>query len=208
MQDLFPELSLIPVVVIQDPAHAVPLAEALLAGGITSVEITLRTQAGLHAIEAIATSLPEMLVGSGTVLNSEQMQQAEAAGARFHVSPGLSEPLARFAAEHQMRWMPGVANASQVMQALEYDFTYLKLFPADIVGKANMLKQMGSVFPRVRFCPTGGVSMHNMKDYAVQTNVFAIGGSWLAPKESMQAADWSQITAIAKGSVAALQRKS
>ena len=206
MKALFPMQSLIPVVVIEEVAHAVPLAEALLAGGITSIEITLRTQAGLPAMEAIAKNVPAMLVGSGTVLDATQMRNAHDAGARFHVSPGFTESLAAFAKEQKMDWLPGVANASQVMQAGEYGYNYLKHFPAGICGGPSMLKQLASVFSEVRFCPTGGVNLENLMDYASQSNVFAIGGSWLAPKDKMQAGDWAAIRALARQSVSALAK--
>lgn len=201
MKVFFPKQSIIPVVAIEDVSHAVPLAEALLAGGISTIEITLRTPAGLPAIEAVSTALPEMLVGSGTVLEDAQMQAAHDAGARFHVSPGLTESLALFANKRELSWLPGVATASEVMCALEHGYSYMKLYPAGILGGTALLKQFAPLFPAARFCPTGGVNLETMRDYAAQPNVFAIGGSWLAPKEAMQAADWKTITQIAKQSL-------
>ena len=204
MKNLFPTLSLIPVVVIDDPAHAVPFAEALLEGGVNSIEITLRTEAGLPAIESIAKALPEMLVGSGTITNSKQLQAAIDAGARFHVSPGITATLAEAAQNKGVAWLPGSANASDIMLAMDYGITHVKLFPAGIAGGVAMLKQIASVFPQIQVCPTGGVNLQNLADFAVQPNVFAIGGSWLAPKDSMRSGDWARITEIAKESVSAL----
>lgn len=205
MKAIFPEQSLIPVVAIEEVSHAVPLAEALLAGGITTIEITLRTKAGLPAIEAVSKALPDMLVGSGTVLEAAHMQAAHDAGARFHVSPGLTESLANFANEKALHWLPGVATASEVMRAMEHGYTYLKLYPAGILGGTALLKQFAPLFPAAHFCPTGGVSIENMPEFAAQPNVFAMGGSWLAPKATMQAGDWDAITQIARKSVSALQ---
>ena len=204
IQKLFPTLSLIPVVVIDDAAHGVPLAEALLEGGIDAIEITLRTPAGLPAIEAIAKALPQMRLGSGTVLSPAQLQAATNAGATFHVSPGITPALAEAARDSGALWLAGTANASDVMLALEYGFDHVKLFPAGIAGGTKMLAQLASVFGQVRVCPTGGVSLENLANYAAQPNVFAIGGSWLAPKALMQQGDWQSITAIAKQSADAL----
>lgn len=204
MSSLFPDLSLIPVAVIDDVRDAVPLAQALLEGGITSIEITLRTEAGLAAIEDIAKNVPDILVGAGTVLLPQQMQQASDAGATFQVSPGIIDVLADYAKAKNMVWLPGVANASNIMIAKEYGFHYVKLFPASLVGGDAMIKQCASVFPDVRMCPTGGVDQSNMCDYAALKNVFAIGGSWLAPKEALQNKDWRQVTKTAKDSIGAL----
>ncbi len=201
---MFPTRSLIPVVVIDDANDAVSLAEALLAGGITSIEITLRTEAGLPAIGAIAKAVPDILVGAGTVLSPAQMEQAANAGAVFQVSPGVTDVLADYAKAKNIAWLPGTANASNVMLVKEYGFSHVKLFPASLVGGVGMIKQFTSVFPDVRICPTGGISRENMHDYAALNSVFAIGGSWLAPKAAMQNKDWAGITQIAKESVAAL----
>ena len=201
---LFPTRSLVPVVVINNADDAAPLANALLEGGITSIEITLRTEVGLAAIEQVAKHVPEIILGAGTVLNTEQMDSAKNAGAQFQVSPGITPSLAEHAASQSISWLPGTANASDVMLALEHGFNHIKCFPASLVGGVPMLKQFASVFPNVKICPTGGISLDNMADYAAVPSVFAIGGSWLTPKDAIAAKDWKRITTIAKESVTAL----
>lgn len=202
---LFPSLSLVPVVVIDNADDAVPLAESLLAGGIGSIEITLRTKAGLQAIEQVAKHVPDIITGSGTVTNIAQMDAAANAGATFQVSPGVTAALAAHAQQKQVAWLGGVTDASQIMLALEYGAKHLKFFPAALSGGVPMLKQFASVFSALRFCPTGGISVDNMNDYAALPNVFAIGGSWLTPKDLIANKDWAAITKIAKDSVAALR---
>ena len=201
---LFAQRSIIPVVVLERVDDAVPLAHALLEGGIMSMEITLRTEAGLKAIAAVATAVPQMLVGVGTVMNPAQMQAAADAGARFQMSPGFIESLADYAQQHQIPWIPAVATSSDVMRAVAAGFHHLKFFPAERLGGPEMLKQLAAVFREVRFCPTGGVSLANMAGYLALPSVFAIGGSWLAPQALMAAGDWHGITRIARESQAAL----
>ena len=204
LDTMFATKSLIPVVVIDRAEDAVPLAEALLEGGIKSIEITLRTPAGMAAIEQVAKHVPDIIVGSGTVLNAEQMTQAKNAGAVFQVSPGLTDSLAQHAADNHIEWLPGITNASGIMQALQAGHSRVKFFPASLSGGVPVLKQFGSVFPDLKICPTGGISMDNMNDYAALGNVFAIGGSWLTPKDLIANKEWTKITTIAKDSVAAL----
>lgn len=201
---MFAKKSLIPVVVIDREEDAIPLAESLLEGGITSIEITLRTPAGMKAIEHVAQGVPDILVGSGTVLNAEQMMQAKNAGAVFQVSPGLTDSLAAFAKEQKIEWLPGITNASGIMQALQAGHKRVKFFPASLSGGVPVLKQFGSVFPDLKICPTGGISLDNMNDYAALGNVFAIGGSWLTPKELIADKNWSEISRIARDSVSML----
>ena len=200
----FPAFSLIPVVVIDDVQHAVPLAKALLAGGITSIEITLRTPAALQAIEAVAKAVPDIIVGAGTITSPEQMRDAVNAGAQFHISPGVNHRLAAYAQEQKIAWIGGIATASDILLSLEYGFSHMKFFPAEASGGAAMLKQLAAVFGDCRFCPTGGITMANMKDYQAQPYCFAVGGSWLSPKDAIANQDWSRITQIARDSVAAL----
>jgi 2-dehydro-3-deoxyphosphogluconate aldolase / (4S)-4-hydroxy-2-oxoglutarate aldolase len=204
LDTLFPSLSLVPVVVIDHADDAVPLAEALLEGGITSIEITLRTEAGLRAIEQVAKHVPNIIIGSGTITTPAQMDAAANAGARFHVSPGVTEKLAAHAATKGYAWLPGVANASNIMTAMEHGATRMKLFPASLSGGVPMLKQFASVFPQLRFCPTGGIDEKNMHEYAALPTVFAIGGSWITPKEVLAAKDWKQVSAISQRSMKAL----
>jgi len=205
LDTMFATKTLIPVVVIDRAEDAVPLAEALLEGGIKSIEITLRTAAGMKAIEHVANSVPDILVGSGTVLNAEQMTQAKNAGAVFQVSPGLTDSLAKHAADTGVEWLPGITNASGIMQALQAGHKRVKFFPASLSGGVPVLKQFGSVFPDLKICPTGGISMDNMNDYGALGNVFAIGGSWLTPKDMIADKNWSEITRIARDSVNALK---
>jgi 2-dehydro-3-deoxyphosphogluconate aldolase/(4S)-4-hydroxy-2-oxoglutarate aldolase len=204
LSSLFPSFSLVPVVVIDHVEDAVPLANALLEGGITAIEVTLRTPAGLKAIEQIARNVPDILIGSGTITTIAQLQDAHAAGAKFHVSPGITDKLAEYATSHHMAWLAGVANASNVMQAVQYGLTYVKFFPAALAGGVPMLKQFMSVFPHMHFCPTGGIDIGNMKDYQLLSSVFAIGGSWLTPKDAIAHKEWKKITNIAADSVAQL----
>lgn len=201
---LFPSFSLIPVVVIEDVQHAVPLAQALLAGGITSIEITLRTPAALQAIEAVAKSVPDILVGAGTITSPEQMRDAANAGATFHISPGVSHRLAAYAQQENMAWIGGISSASDILLSLEYGFSHMKFFPAEASGGVVMLKQLAAVFGDCRFCPTGGITLTNMKDYQAQTYCFAVGGSWLSPKDAITQKDWNRITQIARDSVTAM----
>ncbi|TAE34905.1 MAG: bifunctional 4-hydroxy-2-oxoglutarate aldolase/2-dehydro-3-deoxy-phosphogluconate aldolase [Alphaproteobacteria bacterium] len=205
IHELFPKKNPIPVVVLDDAADAVPLARALYAGGITSIEITLRTEAGLYAIERVARDVPNIIVGAGTITTPQQMDAARNAGAQFQVSPGFTARLADHAHRTDVTWLAGVTNASQIMHAIEYGATHLKFFPASLSGGVPMLKQFHSVFPHIRFCPTGGIDLSNLKEYAELLNVFAIGGSWLTPKDAMQSQDWGRIEALARQSVACLE---
>jgi 2-dehydro-3-deoxyphosphogluconate aldolase / (4S)-4-hydroxy-2-oxoglutarate aldolase len=207
LDTLFPSLSLVPVVVIDHADDAVPLAEALLEGGIPSIEITLRTEAGLKAIEQVATHVPGIMVGAGTITSPAQMDAAKHAGAVFQVSPGLTPTLAAHAKAQRIAWLPGVANASDIMLAMEYGVTRMKFFPAALSGGIPMLKQFMSVFPLLRFCPTGGIDESNMNEYADLKAVFAIGGSWLTPKDLIASKDWGEITEIARKSMFTLTHR-
>jgi 2-dehydro-3-deoxyphosphogluconate aldolase/(4S)-4-hydroxy-2-oxoglutarate aldolase len=179
----------IPVLVIEDVATARPLAEALVAGGLPALEVTMRTPCALEAI-AEMRSVEGAVVGAGTVLNEEQLDQALAAGANFVVSPGLTERLGRAVIERGIPFLPGVATASEIMAALELGFTRLKFFPAEISGGAAALKAMAGPFGGIRFCPTGGVTQANAIDYLALPAVACVGGSWLAgPKER----DWAAV---------------
>ncbi len=193
---------LVPVVVIQSEQDAVPLAEALLAGGIKTIEITLRSDAGLKAIEKVASQVPGIVTGAGTITKPAQLKQAQDAGAKFIVSPGLTAALAKEAQKLKAPLLPGVATASEVMQAQDWGIDLLKLFPAEQSGGTGKLKHFASVFPTARFCPTGGVSMANLAEYLAQKNVICVGGSWLTPAEVIAAKDWGKITQIARDSLA------
>ncbi|WP_430462035.1 bifunctional 4-hydroxy-2-oxoglutarate aldolase/2-dehydro-3-deoxy-phosphogluconate aldolase [Thalassolituus sp. LLYu03] len=188
---------LIPVIVINDPEEAVPMAKALVDGGVRLLEITLRTQHGLEAIAAIKKDVPGAIVGVGTVTSAHQMEDALKKGAEFVVSPGSSPDLLRCAANWGGPYLPGVATPSDVMQAREAGFRYQKFFPAAPAGGIAMLKAFAGPFGDVKFCPTGGIAQENYRDYLEQKNVFAVGGSWLTPAEAVSARNWQTISALA-----------
>lgn len=195
---LLPAKSVIPVVTIDRLDDAVPLAEALIAGGITAIEVTLRTEAGLGAIQAIAATFPDAVIGAGTVLTPGQMTEAAEAGAAFLVSPGLTDPLAEASQNVGIPYLPGVATATEVMQARDYGFTELKFFPAESAGGKKALSGLAAVFPDLVFCPTGGVSVSSAPDYFAIPSVFAVGGSWLTPKGAIADKDWHAIRSLAE----------
>lgn len=188
----------IPVIVIDDLDHAVPLAKALVAGGVTLLEVTMRTPAALPAIEKIATQVPDAIVGVGTVTQAQHIQQAYDAGAQFALSPGISDGLITKAQTLKLPFMPGVMTPSDIMLGLEVGLTQFKFFPAQQAGGTAMLKAFSGPFPQVRFCPTGGISQDNAQEYLALKNVMAVGGSWLCAKDLVQAKDWAAIEALAK----------
>ena len=188
----------IPVIVIEDLAHAIPLAKALVAGGVRVLEVTLRTAAGLAAIQLIAREVPEAIVGVGTITRSQDFKDAIDAGAQFGVSPGLTPAMIQAAHETGLPLLPGVMTPSDVIAARLAGFSELKLFPAQQAGGIGMLKALGGPFPEVTFCPTGGVSPENAPDFLALPNVACVGGSWLVPKAALVAGDWDKITALAK----------
>ena len=187
----------IPVIVLHDVAHAVPLARALLAGGIRMLEITLRTSCALACMEAIAREVPEAVVGAGTVRNAADVQAARKAGARFLVSPGFTPVLSQAARAASLPLLPGVATGSEIMAAMDAGHTELKFFPAAQAGGAAMLKAWAGPFAEARFCPTGGISAANARDYLALPNVACVGGSWLVPAEALARQDWAAITRLA-----------
>lgn len=183
----------IPVVSVPDAAAAVSLANALLEGGIDVIELTLRTAAGLAAIEAVARSCPGMFVIAGTVVQPAQFAQVRDAGAKAVVSPGFSETLDDAARAAGLPWLPGVATASEVMRAGERGRTALKFFPAELAGGIAMIKALAGPFPNIVFCPTGGVNTDNLGDYLALKTVMCVGGTWLTPAASVAAGDWGAI---------------
>lgn len=196
------EAVVIPVMVIHDLAQAVPLARALARGGLTVLEITLRTEAALAAIEAIAEALPEVTVGAGTVLSRAQMQAAAERGCRFAVSPGATPALLDAAEALGMPFLPGAATASEAMALAERGYLRQKLFPAEAVGGMALLKSLAEPLPQVRFCPTGGIDAAKAPAYLALKNVACIGGSWVAPKDALAAGDWDRIERLAAEAVA------
>jgi 2-dehydro-3-deoxyphosphogluconate aldolase/(4S)-4-hydroxy-2-oxoglutarate aldolase len=187
----------IPVIAIDDLAHAVPLAKALVAGGIRVLEITLRTAHGLAAIRAIADAVPDAIVGVGTLTSPEQFAAARDAGAVFGVSPGLTPALIAAAIASGLPLLPGVMTPSEVMAAREAGFRYLKLFPAVPAGGVGMLNALAGPLSDMLFCPTGGITLQSAPQFLACKNVRCVGGSWLTPADAMQAGDWSRITALA-----------
>jgi 2-dehydro-3-deoxyphosphogluconate aldolase/(4S)-4-hydroxy-2-oxoglutarate aldolase len=192
----------VPVIVISDVSQAVPMAQALLAGGMDVMEITLRHRAGLAAIEAVAKQVPQMHVGAGTVTRASEMKDVHAAGARFALSPGMSDALVQAAMDCRMPFMPGVMTPSEVMCARDHGFGLMKLFPAAQAGGLAMLKALSGPLGDVQFCPTGGVTPDNMAAFLQLSNVAMVGGSWLTPADVVAAQDWGRITALAKEALA------
>ncbi len=186
----------VPVLVIDDLAHAKKLAEALVAGGLPALEVTLRTPVALDAIRAMA-EVPGGRVGAGTLLTPADVKAAKAAGATFGVSPGVTQRLLDACAEYDLPLLPGAATASEVMVLLEMGYTVQKFFPAEQSGGAAFLKSIGSPIPQVKFCPTGGISLKNARDYLSLPNILCVGGSWVAPKDALARGDWGAITTLA-----------
>ena len=187
----------VPVVTLHEADDVLPLADALLAGGIKTIEITLRTEAGLPAIEALAKSNSDIVTGAGTVTSPALLKSAMDAGAGFLVSPGLTPAIAEAATQHNAPLLPGVATASEAMRAMEWGFQTLKFFPAEQSGGVGMLKNFAAVFPKLRFCPTGGISLNNKDSYLALPNVICVGGSWLTPGNLITDKNWQEITNIA-----------
>ncbi|WP_124732958.1 bifunctional 4-hydroxy-2-oxoglutarate aldolase/2-dehydro-3-deoxy-phosphogluconate aldolase [Helicobacter pylori] len=193
---------IIPVVVIENIKDAVPLAQSLVEGGIQIIEVTLRSSCALEAIELIAKNVPKMRVGTGTILNPTQLEQAQNRGAEFLISPGLTIKLLEHAKKKDMPLIPGVSSSSEVMQALELGYNALKFFPAEYCGGVKLLNAFNGPFKGVKFCPTGGISTDNMHSYLNLENVLCVGGSWLTPKNLIQNKEWDKITEICKRSLA------
>jgi 2-dehydro-3-deoxyphosphogluconate aldolase/(4S)-4-hydroxy-2-oxoglutarate aldolase len=187
----------IPVLVIEDIAHARPLAQALVAGGLPVLEVTLRTPCALAAIAEMAT-VPGGIVGAGTLLTPADVAAAKAAGARFGVSPGATDRLLSACEDADLPTLAGAATASEAMALLERGYTTAKFFPAENIGGAPALKSLGAPIPQLAFCPTGGVSMANAMDYLSLPNVLCVGGSWVAPRAMLAAGDWAGIEALAR----------
>lgn len=193
------DAAVIPVIVLHELAHAVPLARALLAGGIRMLEVTLRTPQALACIEAIAREVPEAVVGAGTVRSKADAQAAAMAGARFAVSPGYTHAVGQACRDAGLALLPGVATGTEIMMAQEQGFSELKFFPALQAGGPAMLRAWGGPFSDVKFCPTGGVTLQNAPDFLALPNVLCVGGSWLVPPDALMQGDWARITRTARG---------
>jgi 2-dehydro-3-deoxyphosphogluconate aldolase/(4S)-4-hydroxy-2-oxoglutarate aldolase len=188
-----------PVVVIDRVEQAVPLARALMAGGIRVVEVTLRTACALDAMREIRAAVPEMVVGAGTVLNARDLEAARQAGAAFAVSPGATEALLEAGRDPAIPLLPGVMTPSDVVRALEHGYDTCKLFPARVAGGVPMLSSLAGPFPQLRFCPTGGIDPSGAHEYLALPNVLCVGGTWIAPARLVAAGDWAGIEAHARG---------
>lgn len=194
----------IPVLVVEDPATAQPLAEALVKGGLPVLEVTLRTDAALEVIAEMA-KVPGGVVGAGTLLTPDDVEKAKAAGATFGVSPGSTPRLMDACEANDLPTLPGAASATEAMALLERGYTVQKFFPAEAAGGAKLLKSLASPLPQIRFCPTGGVSLANAPDYLSLPNTVCVGGSWVAPGKLVKDGDWAGITTLA-AEAAALPR--
>jgi len=201
LRHLLAGFRVIPVVTLAQVEQAVPLARALVAGGLPMVEVTLRSPAALDAIAEIAAAVPEVAVGAGSLRTPEQIVQAQAAGARFGVSPGHTAALLDAAEATSLPYLPGVASASEAMALHERGYDLVKLFPAGPLGGPAALRALAAPLPEIEFCPTGGVGPDNLIDYLACPNVACVGGSWIAPPELMAAEDWAEIEARARRAV-------
>ncbi|MEU6098891.1 bifunctional 4-hydroxy-2-oxoglutarate aldolase/2-dehydro-3-deoxy-phosphogluconate aldolase [Streptomyces sp. NPDC047079] len=192
----------VPVVVVADAADAVPLARALVAGGLPAIEVTLRTPAGLEAIRAIAAEVGDAVVGAGTVLTPAQVGECVAAGARFLVSPGWTDALLTAMQESGVPFLPGVSTTSEVVALLERGVTEMKFFPAQAAGGTAYLRSLAGPLPQARFCPTGGIGPVNAPEYLALPNVGCVGGTWMLPEDAIAARDWARIEGLAREAAA------
>ena len=199
--EVFAQGPVVPVMVIKDLAHAVPLARALVAGGIRVLEITLRTPVAVEAIREIARAVPEAVVGAGTVTSVDDLAAVSEAGAVFAISPGLTPELLDGANQGGIALIPGIATVSELMTGLQRGYDHFKFFPAEAAGGIAMLKAIGGPFPQVVFFPTGGIGLGNYREYLALGNVACVGGSWVAPAEAVAQGDWGRISQLAREEV-------
>ena len=195
-------LKLVPVVVLEDAKDALPLAKALIDGGLPVAEVTFRTAAAADSIRAISEAYPEMLVGAGTVTNLEQAKTAVAAGAKFLVTPGFSDEVTRYAVEHEIPIFPGTCTPTEVMQAMGYGLKVVKFFPASQYGGLNTIKALAGPFPAMRFMPTGGINAGNVKEYLADKHIIACGGSWMVKGDLVAAGKFDEIQRLTQEAVA------
>lgn len=194
---LFAASNIIPVITIEDLNDAIPMAEALVGGGLRVLEVTLRTPVALQAIEQIAARAPDAIVGAGTIVTADDLRRVAEAGAQFAISPGGTDALLRAGVEAAVPFLPGVSTASELMRGLEYGYERFKFFPAEAAGGVPMLKSLAGPFPHVKFCPTGGIGVANARDYLALATVMGVGGSWMLPHASIAARDWKRIHVLA-----------
>lgn len=202
---LFKQAVVIPVLTIEKVEHAVPLAKALVAGGVRTLEVTLRTDAAIAAAKVIIAEVPEAIVGIGTIVNAGDLARAAELGARFGISPGLTPELLKAAAAGDLPFAPGIATASELMQALAAGFETLKFFPAEQAGGIKALRALAGPFPHVRFCPTGGIGERNAATWLSEPNVLCVGGSWLCPAADIRSGNWAGITAMCNSAMKSLK---
>ncbi|KRO97319.1 MAG: keto-deoxy-phosphogluconate aldolase [SAR92 bacterium BACL26 MAG-121220-bin70] len=201
MRDLLSGSPIIPVITLDRVSDAVPLAEALLAGGLNVLEITLRTKAAIEGMKEIIRRVPGAIVGSGTVCNAEQIALSEDIGCQFMVSPGTTEGLLEAARGCSIPLLPGVSSVSELMRGLDYGYSEFKFFPAEASGGVNMLKSIAGPFADARFCATGGIGLHNVADYLALDNILSVGGSWIAAASLIREKRWAEIEKLAKEAV-------
>ncbi|MGE0173961.1 MAG: bifunctional 4-hydroxy-2-oxoglutarate aldolase/2-dehydro-3-deoxy-phosphogluconate aldolase [Oligoflexales bacterium] len=204
MKTILKNSPIVPVVVADNVEQGVKIAEALVEGGMVAIEITLRTPSALSIIAAVAKQFPKLMVGAGTVLNPNQLQEVQKAGAKFAVSPGSTPALLKAAKDMKFPLLPGIATASEIMQGIDLGYDCFKLFPASAVGGVPLLKGFGGPFKEVTFCPTGGINENNFLEYLNLDNVVSVGGTWLTPVKSIKDQNWQDIVSLAKASLAKL----
>ncbi|WP_335736206.1 bifunctional 4-hydroxy-2-oxoglutarate aldolase/2-dehydro-3-deoxy-phosphogluconate aldolase [Rheinheimera muenzenbergensis] len=205
--NLFEQGPVVPVIVIKDLNDAVPMAKALLAGGIKVLEVTLRTPVALDAIRLLAQEVPDAIVGAGTVTTAAQLQQVVDAGAKFAISPGLTRELLQAGKDAAIPLIPGIASISELMEGTGLGYTHFKFFPAEAAGGVKTLKSIHGPFADIRFCPTGGINEKNFLEYLALPNVKCVGGSWIVPDDAVAAKDWGRITELCKTAVAQAQQR-
>ncbi|MGB1198433.1 MAG: bifunctional 4-hydroxy-2-oxoglutarate aldolase/2-dehydro-3-deoxy-phosphogluconate aldolase [Thalassotalea sp.] len=201
-KDLFAMGPVVPVLVIKSVEDALPIAEALLAADVKVLEVTLRTPSALDVIAKIAKELPEAVIGAGTVTNRELLQRSADAGAKFAISPGLTKDLLQAGNEGDIALIPGISSISELMDGIDYGYDHFKFFPAEASGGVKAIQSIGGPFPDIRFCPTGGININNIRNYLALNNVACCGGSWLVSDEIVANKDWSKITELAKQALA------
>jgi len=207
-EQVLAEGPVIPVIVIHRLEHAVPLASALVAGGVRVLEITLRTPVAVEAIRLISEGVPKAIVGAGTVINAEELKAVEQAGALFAISPGLTPELLEAANKGGIALIPGVSTISELMTGISRGYTHFKFFPAEAAGGVKTLKAFAGPFPAIKFCPTGGITPETCNDYLALANVMCVGGSWLVPSDAVENERWEEVTALAKEAVQKVRRPS
>lgn len=204
-KDIMSISPIVPVIAIDDEKDALPLAKALSLGGVNVMEITLRTEAGLKAVEIIRKEMPEMNVGTGTICNEDDIIASKKAGAKFAFSPGISQELIDAAKKHEITLIPGVATSSEVMLAQNNGIFYCKLFPATLAGGVEILKAFSGPFTKMNFCPTGGVNLNNLNDFLNLKNVLCVGGTWFVPKDAIANNDFDKITKLCKEAISSIK---